>query len=377
MNNSISEIFGLRRRAFKRDGSRWQELIGIELELEGLRDSPDIPYWERKADNSLRSGVEYVLDQPYAGPSLDFALDAFYDERLVAENTQRTSTHIHINMTDTTVDAVRSMTMIMYMVEDALFSVVGEGRKWAGYSMALSEMDPVRLRLSLSAADYIAAVAQLAPARNQERYYGFNTASLRRHGTVEFRYFPGGPTRAELENWLDLVVAVKRAAVDNPPDVLIDRINSPEDVVAFLSSYFSDYWLSSLLKAVNPDYMLYKFNTVAALACDPEVAEHRDNLVFLSPTFTAYVKRKFLKEEGCRYLDEVIKTVKVTTPADWYSYLDSARHRDNAPPLKSPKMAKKLNVDALTATYETLRASSTPSSADPFSATVTRSFRAR
>lgn len=371
MSNTISDIFGLRRRAFKRDGSRWQELIGVELELEGLRDSPDIPYWERKADNSLRSGVEYVLDQPYAGPSLEYALDSFYDERLVAENTQRTSTHIHINMTDATVDAVRSMTMIMYMIEDALFAVVGEGRKWAGYSMALSEMDPVRLRLSLSAADYVAAAAQLAPARNQERYYGFNTASLRRHGTVEFRYFPGGPSRAELENWLDLVVAVKRAAMDNPPDVLIDRINSTEDVVAFLSSYLSDYWLNSLLRAVNTDYMLYKFNTVAALACDPEVAEHRDNLVFLSPTFTNYVKRKFLKDEGRRYLDDVIKEVKVTTPADWYAYLDSARHRDNAPPLKSPKMTKKFNADALSSVYENI-----VSSSNPFATSTTINTRA-
>lgn len=377
--NSISELFGLRRRAFKRDNSRWQELIGVELELEGVDSPSDIPYWERKSDNSLRNGVEYVLDQPYAGPTLDHALDAYYDQEMQANNTQRTSTHIHINMTDATVDNVRNMTMIMYMIEDALFNVIGEGRKWAGYSMALSEMDPVRMRIGLASADYAVACSHLAPARNQERYYGFNTASLRRHGTVEFRYFPGGPTRPELENWLDLVVAVKAAAVSMAtPEALISRLATPEDVTQFLSSYFSDYWIGALLRQTPPEYMLYKFNTVAALACDPELVEHRDNVLFLTPTFVKYIKAKFLEDAGRRYFDELIKEVSVISASEWYTYLSLARAKDNAPPTKAPKSKKSVALEevyrAQARTSATISPSESflrfsdlsPSLADPF-----------
>lgn len=338
----ISELLGIRERKFKADGSRWNELIGVELELENCDRTPSISYWEAKQDNSLRNGIEYVMAQPFAGPTLEAALDAFYDEGIRTDNSARTSTHIHLNMTDTTLDAVRSMTMIMYMIEDGLFNVIGESRKWAGYSMALSEMDPVRLRMAMSHSDPHTLLNNLAPTRNQDRYYGFNTASLRKHGTVEFRYFPGGPTRQELDSWIDLVCAVKRAAVTHTPTDLMNRLQSAYDVIQFLNDVLPPTWFASLTNAMPVSVMLDRFSQIAAVTAEPDLIEHRDNVVFLTPIFIGYVKKHVLGASGGEYMDAIAKHASVATGNDWYVYLDSARARDNEKPV-APKAKKILN----------------------------------
>lgn len=362
----ISELLGVRERKFKRDGSRWQELVGVELELENVT-STSIPYWEAKADNSLRNGVEYVMAQPYAGPTLEAALDAFYDEKLKFNNSARCSTHIHLNMTDATLDCVRSMTMIMYMIEDGLFNIIGEGRKWAGYSMALSEMDPVRLRMAMSHSDPHTLLNNLAPTRNQDRYYGFNTASLRKHGTVEFRYFPGGPTRAELESWIDLICAVKAAGMTHTPQDLMNRLNFSSDVVHFLTDILPSFWTNALLTNMSASVMLDKFAQIAAVTADPDVVEHKDNLVFLTPTFLSYVKKHVVKKAGGEYLDLVAAQVKVVNGTDWFVYLDAARAHDNEKPASPKSKTSKVKVEtyAQAVSFSELARTATASYASP------------
>lgn len=339
--SKLHELFGIRERRYKLDGSRWPQLMGIELELEQVKNLREIAYWTQHQDNSLRDGVELVLDQPYAGMTLEAALDEYFGAGLHCNNTARTSTHIHINMTDATLDCLRTMTMIMYMIEDPLFTAVGEARKWAGYAMPLSDMEPQRLRQLLAASDLGVAVNQIAPGRNQERYYGFNTASMRKHGTVEFRYYPGGPTREELQNWMDLAVQVKKAGSEITPTQLIDRLVDPESVIEFLSEYFPDYWMNTLLRHVDANYMLTKFNEVAALAFEQEVLERREQLVFMTVPFISFVKRHLLGEAGRVYIDGIKTTFEVLSAGDWWYHFRHAEDLDGAVREDRPKPKKK------------------------------------
>lgn len=324
----LSTLFGVRERTFRGKDGRWTELIGIELELEGVAAPPALDYWSIHEDNSLRGGIEYVLREPYAGPSLDAAISEFFDANVNHKSTARTSTHIHLNMTDTTLDHLRSMMIVVYGIEDAIFNIVGNARKWSGYAMPLSEMEPTRLRMCMSMNDLGTILTQLAPARNQERYYGFNTASLRRHGTVEFRYFPGAPTREELENWLDLVVSLKQKTAGMDPVALIERLVVPTDVVGLLDELLPRSWVNDILKETPPEYILDKMNQIGALTVEPEVIEQRDNLVFLTQPFVRFVKNRFLKEEGRKYLDIVTGSMQVVSPNDWWAYLETAIQRD-------------------------------------------------
>lgn len=326
----LNELFGMRERRYKPDGSRWPELLGIELELERVKNLREVAYWTQHQDGSLRDGIELVLDQPYAGITLEAALHEYYAARLECDNTARTSTHIHINMTDSTLDCLRSMTMIMYMIEDPLFSAVGESRKWAGYAMPLSDMEPRRLSQLLASNEMDVVVNNVAPGRNQERYYGFNTAAMRKHGTVEFRYYPGGPTREELENWMDLAVQVKKAGTALTPTQLTDRLVDADAVVEFLGEFFSDYWVNTLLRHVDAGYILTKFNEVAALAFEQELLERREALVFLTDPFLSYVKRHLLAEAGREYIDGIKTAFEVLSIGDWWYHLRRAEELDYA-----------------------------------------------
>lgn len=324
----IAEMIGKKEKSFKQDGSRWPELIGIEFELENVQDVRGLPYWEVKADNSLRNGVEYVLDAPYGGPTLEAALDSFYGAKLRCDNSVRTSTHVHLNVLDTDFEAVRTMIMIVYMIEDALFNVVEGERKWAGYSMPMSEMNTERLRTVLSAPwpDYGNKIlSALAPTKNQERYYGFNFAATRRYGTVEFRYFPGGPTREEMESWLDLIVAIKKASLDiGTPQALIDRLNGPENVVEFLDAFLPPSWSNALLKNATSESMIEKFNEIAAL-CTEFVLDRRDPMMFITPSLMKFIGAKVLTKEGLTYLEK-LRPLGVMTADEWdYHYSKAVR----------------------------------------------------
>lgn len=322
----ICEMIGKKEKSFKPDGSRWPQLIGIELELENVDNVPAIPYWDVKPDNSLRNGVEYVLDNPYGGPTLESAVDSYYKANVQANNSARTSTHVHINVLDTDFDAVRAMIMIVYMIEEALYNVVEGDRKWAGYSMPLSEMNSTRLRTVLSAPwpeHGNKILSNLAPTKNQERYYGFNFAAAKKYGTVEFRYFPGGPTREELESWIDLIVAIKQAALTvGSPAALIDRLNNDQNVVEFLDEFLPGSWSNTLLKQASADSMLEKFNEVAAL-CTDFVMDRRDAMVFITPSLMKFIGTKVLVKEGLTYLEK-LRPLGVLTADEWDYHYDKA-----------------------------------------------------
>lgn len=335
----ICELIGKKEKAFKPDGSRWPDLVGIELELEDVANVQELPYWGVKPDNSLRNGIEYVLDQPYGGPTLNAALDSYYGAKLRFENTIRTSTHIHVNVLDTELDAVRVMAMLMYTIEDGFYNVIEADRKWSGYSMPLSEMNSTRLRHILSAPypEHSGTIrGNLCPTRNQERYYGFNLAATGKYGTVEFRYFPGGPAREELENWLDFCLAVKRIGVEiATPMELIDRINNGDDIVNLLLDKLPGEWGKRIIAATSAEQMLAKFNEVAALVTD-YVIERREPMVFLTTALFKYVGKKLVNTEGLLYLEK-LKPLGVLNAGEWDYHLGHAMKEVFA----KPKMDKK------------------------------------
>lgn len=333
----ISDFIGIKPKTYKPDKSRWPDLFGVELELENLNEVKDIPYWSVKEDNSLRNGVEYVLDSPYAGSSLESAINEFYDAGIKAKNSARTSTHIHINASDEELSTIRSMIILMYTIEDSLFNVVGAARKWSGYACALSEMEPGRLRRAFS--DTPTDIVQsFAPGRNQERYYGFNFASIGKHGTVEFRYFPGGPSKDELESWLDLVLAVKKTGQTVSPSQMVEQIQNSTDLGHFLMHYLGKKWALLLMENGGIDNMMLKFNEIATYAAEQESPERREPLVFITEPLVCFLRKKVLNEAGAAYIEEIRQQFGTVTFNDWTYYLNEALMK--AGPTKATKATK-------------------------------------
>lgn len=338
----ISEITGLKQRVFKADSSRWPDLFGVELELENVSDVRAVPYWHIKEDASLRNGVEFVTDGPFASDTLESAIREFYAAGFKWRNSPRTSTHIHINVTDVDASVVQSMAVIMYAIEDALYNTIGASRKWSGYSVALSEMDPQRLR-DLFSTDANELRRAFNPGRNQERYYGFNFY-VSKHGTVEFRYFPGGPSKEELELWLDFVYAVKRIGVKYTPAQLVERIVFREDMEDFITREFPNEWIKRLFKHGDTESMYRKFTEVAAFVAAGEQRERREALVFLTAPFLKFLSKNLLKEEGTKYVEKIRGELGTITLGEWLYHLDQAIALDGQPKQQPARKSVKLEM---------------------------------
>src|SRR5690606_3282019 len=196
---------------------------------------PTITYWEAHEDQSLRDGIEYVTRGPLAGAKLVKAVDNFYRSGITYTNSPRTSTHIDVHVSDRTLDQPRTMFALSFILEPALFEVIGAARKYCGYCVPLSEMNPIRMKTILTSDKWM-HFSDSMRGRNEEKYYGFNINSVVKHGTVEFRYFYGGPTKSELLSWLSYCTSTKKAAVSTSLDELLS-IPDPDSLAKFLTKF--------------------------------------------------------------------------------------------------------------------------------------------
>jgi hypothetical protein len=302
--------------------------MGIELELENVSlqgvegafssygDPITPPGWTRHSDASLRNGIEFVTAAPMAGNILRDAIAAWYAVGYNYDCSPRTSTHIHLNLSTSDVDVLRSMIVLVYTIEDAIYRVVEESRKWAGYSMALSEMRPERLRNVLNSPTENVLRDAVVPRRNQERYYGFNF-NVGRHGTVEFRYFPGAPSREQLESWLDLVTLIRKTSEQYTIQALESRINSEEDLRQFLLSNLGQ-WGERLFSAYSVSYLYAKFLDVMALAMDDSNPERQVSIVHMTPSLVTFIERNYCcgNEAAIQYIRQSAVSFPAMTQQD-------------------------------------------------------------
>lgn len=311
----------------------YPHLLGVELELEDSNvTSTAMPAgWDFHEDGSLRNGAELVLRNPLNGNALLTAIAHFYNKRYTYTAGPRTSTHIHVNMSEDNVGLARRMFVLTYMVEDALFAAVEEKRKYAGYCMALSEMNPQRIRDFLTTDDR-RTFRDTLMGRNTEKYYGFNINSIHKHGTVEFRYFTGGPRKPDLLDWIAFVNELKTAAINTQMDELVS-LGKPEDVSAFVMRKFPT-WGQRLLEARGAESMMNSLDEVASYIVDGDAPTRRDPLVFVTPSLLRFVKARMLYNDAQRaYLDDSTRGLSVLTVADWQARVQSARayvERDTA-----------------------------------------------
>lgn len=248
---TMNQLFGRQVVKQSKPDSFWPlptELIGIEIETENFRNHHDAAFnlarwWTTHNDASLRNGVEWVLSAPLAGADLREAIDAFFKGNYSYDSSERTSTHIHINASDSlSVDQFRNIFVLMYLIEPAVFRWADENRKWCGYCQPLTDMTPQRLAGVLLDDDSSSAfVAAVSGEGNSDRYYGLNVAAFRRHGTLEFRYFPCVEDGSLVVDWVKFVMQVKRAAMqaDNPLEILA-HFDQHDSIEKYLTKWFDD-----------------------------------------------------------------------------------------------------------------------------------------
>lgn len=314
------------------DDDDWEDLDYDEreerIEAWQTANSPNTPEgWTIHSDSSLRNGYEFVTAPAVSGKDLEDRIDTFYEKKFTYVGSPRTSTHIHIDMGDSMASTLQSMVMLVYTIEDALFRIVDEGRKWSGYSVALIDMPPSRLRNLLNPPSMGMFTRAIDVSQNRDRYYGLNF-NVARHGTLEFRYFPGAPSKEDLHGWVDLVVALKNAAIKYPPEALALRCDTANGLISLLTQELGVEWTQKFSDAVGANKLFESFEEVNALRTDEANPERLGSVVSLTADLVDFIISKAYdnSKEVITYLNKAGVINKAIGMEDASYYLENAKH---------------------------------------------------
>ena len=311
---SIAEITGRQPRRKKVDIKPVYSfvlpdtLMGVELEVDNDRGSntvfPNVSgstRWNKIRDGSLANGYEYVLARPLAGDELSIAISELYHKDAKVFRTFTGSTHIHMDMleSDTTMEILRTMFLLVYTLEPMLYATGDVTREWCGYANSIKQA-PSDVLASLFADDETHLFHNILGGGALGRYYGMNLAALNRYGSVEFRYFPTAESPEEMVKWINLVQSFKAAAKDIGTVVkLKEIIADKQQFVDMMDKYFSEYkeeqealggWknVSSMLAKAMVEVEVPKMKQQPRYLINDEFLRNRfGSLVEFSPTVEA------------------------------------------------------------------------------------------
>lgn len=235
--------------------------VGLELEVEGKRlpSQEDVStfksstlgrVWTVHNDGSLRNGgLEYVLDAPCLEeevPEMVEGLFKIFDvNKTKLDFNQRTSTHVHINVSHMKANHLTSFLVLWYIFEEALLNWCGETR--AGNLFCLRSKDssfiPEQWRDSLSSGHF--------KFSNDYKYSSLNLGAFSRFGSFEFRGLRGCEEPSLVIQWSSLLMALRKEAettLDNPP-LIVERM-SGEGPDSLFQSLCDKYHLGDFAKEI-------------------------------------------------------------------------------------------------------------------------------
>jgi len=189
--------------------------VGIELELEGVHNTPDLnrTFWECVPDGSLRNhGLEIRCANPLSGAKLEKAI-ADLDECLANmpyEISERCSTHIHLDVTDMNGQQLLNFLLLSSMFEHLLFRLFGNTRLSNTFCMAVDSGTTNYDNIVTFGRD---PTVSGAVDITWSKYAGISLNRLRDLGTVEFRMFCPITTKESYTRVLEFLFALKREAL--------------------------------------------------------------------------------------------------------------------------------------------------------------------
>ena len=236
-------------------------MVGVEIELEEVRsgfgdfNDCDAGYlWRMDRDSSLRGtdSFEFKFSRPLAGVDIIRALE--YLESYLSGlkhaplTSERTSVHVHINTLDMSPAALAKFLFTYATMERVLYHYCGGHREESIFCQPwyIAQGD-------FGALAKLYEVATQKPDDRQgnrlrdlrksfKKYSGANFGALFQFGTVEFRHHAGEWRCAPLLDWINILLCLKRYAVQNPeevPDIILKT--SGRGARSLLVDVFGDY----------------------------------------------------------------------------------------------------------------------------------------
>lgn len=186
--------------------------IGLEIEVEGsLKAIADVhaqpKYWTSKQEGSLRGGVEYVLYSPVPMRRLPDALDEIgkvFEKCPKIVRSIRCSTHMHVNVSDLTIQQIYNVIGYYYLIEDILVNTQGPIRKGNLFCLRMSDAEFLAEALIDSAQminDPSRGFCLTRFDAHNFKYGALNLAAPTKFGSLEFRFLRPMTDKADLGFW--------------------------------------------------------------------------------------------------------------------------------------------------------------------------------
>lgn len=240
-NRTLTEYMG----AWERQVDDNRE-FGIEIEVEG-RNLPrdNLTGWVIHEDGSLRGeSAEYVFRVPENRTRVPERLahlnSRFAEARSEINQSYRTSVHVHSNVRPWLIKHIYNNILLYIMCEDVFAELAGKDR--IGNLFCLRAKDAEFFLETLRNA----IVRDQLNLLNQDnlRYSAINPQSLFRHGSLEHRAFRGTTDQDLIQQWVDMIAAVRDASqrFDNPIKIVQDV--SSKGAEGFIREIFSEEQIS-------------------------------------------------------------------------------------------------------------------------------------
>lgn len=192
--------------------------VGVELEWEFRQPNlwPPRSGWERKTENSLRNGCEYVFCAPTEMSDAWLLLQRQCtppDKREPLLLSQRCSTHIHIDVLPLTMREILTYLALLAVIEPFLLETLGRQRNGNLFCSSAYETDGMDLFLSHLEKKAFGRRGVLFHVPNGTRKYTtLNTDTISTFGSIEVRCFPGSGDAAEIYRWVCALMATRDEA---------------------------------------------------------------------------------------------------------------------------------------------------------------------
>lgn len=207
--------------------------IGLEIECEGkfLHQGNLALWWNGHIDNSLRpvgehQPQEYTLKSPISRKdipeALDYLIDVLTEKKAQPVFGQRTSLHVHLNVSKMMMRDIVTLCTMYYIFEDVLTEYAG-GRNRVGSLFCLRAVDAEAVIRnfcrSIVDEDY-----NMISSQDRMKYAALNLSTMRKFGSLEFRAHEGTLDKTRILRWVDMILGLKKASseYDNPQLVIQD-----------------------------------------------------------------------------------------------------------------------------------------------------------
>lgn len=235
--------------------------FGIEIEVENVPDNMESDLWSTKEDGSLRNnGQEFVSNYGVTVGHFDDLFDELehhvsinreaMKNPLLFDFSERTSVHIHLDITRFTDDMVENLLVLYTLYEDQLFKLVAENRRHNVFCIPLRESNV--MEVVNNPVDSIWYTID-----RFVKYSAINLACAKKFGTVEFRHHQGSMDRNDLHQWVMILSLLRYYAERVNNKDLRDRIYrlKSESAYEVLTQDIFHGYAGVIMRNTNPNEM--------------------------------------------------------------------------------------------------------------------------